>query len=393
MLPIGRLFLKRFYWSYVLTVIDKCKSVGVLEYGSSVFNVNFNLNILLIKIIMKIYTYFGEFYWFNVYILGYLDSFLKNYTDDEPLVILTLPDYAFILEHYFKNNKKIQILGKDDTTYISYRRGHHGNPNSGDEKNFDSILKYGSVHMESNLLFTNSWLENTHCYLAWIKENKLNEYGDPIDTQYTTEPVPDNTLKSSYSLYEYLLKKHSDKPWLKYYSHNENTLFDLVTDLFKKETLSISHHQITRIIERSPIPNTYIHIFPRNRGGHWNTGHISHIGEDNWIRICKLLKDKYPNRQICCHGHMESFQNNLNDYIDIKVKNIEESINLFHKSDILISPASGLVELAVNCGIKKIIYISENSLPRWTNNPFNVERNYVNINNDWSKFVSYCNSL
>ena len=350
---------------------------------------------------MKIYTYFGEFYWFNVFILGYLDNYLNTYST-ETIGILTLPDYAQILEQYFKNNDKIRILGKNEKIYISYRRGHHGNPNTGNLENFKLILKYGNIDINSKLLFTNSWLEQTKFYLEWIKENKLNKYGDKINTTYNIEPLPDNSLKSKFSLYEYLLKKYPNKPWIKHINKTENTLFDLNNDLFNKENLHTKHYQITRIIKHEPINNNFIHIFPRNRTGHWNNGHISHISYKNWVKICKLLKKLYPDRKICCHGHMESFQEDLNNYIDIKVINIKESINLFYKSDILISPASGLVELAVNCGIKNIIYIYENNLGMskngirdrtGTNNPFNANRKYININNDWNNFKKCCNQL
>ena len=113
---------------------------------------------------------------------------------------------------------------------------------------------------------------------------------------------------------------------------------------------------------------------------------MSHICIDNWIKICKLLKEKYPNKQICCHGHMESFQDELMDLVDITTNNITDSINLFYNTQLVISPPSGLIELAVNCGLKNIIYIYENGMHNWTNNPFNVRRYNIHIKNGLESF-------
>jgi hypothetical protein len=50
----------------------------------------------------------------------------------------------------------------------------------------------------------------------WIKNNNFNQYGDAIDTAYTGgTPLFDEKTGRTISLYDYLLAKHPDKPWLK----------------------------------------------------------------------------------------------------------------------------------------------------------------------------------
>ena len=50
---------------------------------------------------------------------------------------------------------------------------------------------------------------------AWIKENDLNQYGDPKGTFYTGgTPLFDEKTGRSIDKYEYILKNHSDRPWL-----------------------------------------------------------------------------------------------------------------------------------------------------------------------------------
>jgi hypothetical protein len=331
------------------------------------------------------YVYFGEFYWLNVFVLNYLDNYLlKN--KDTVVNIITLPDYAIVMKAFFKGYDNINIYGEGSKLYVAYRRGHSGQPLTGYENNFSIINEYGYCDIDSQLLFTNSWLENSLFFNKWKNENNLNNYGDPVDNKYDKEPLPDKSLKSPYSNYEYLLKQFPSKPWNKYIDNEKNTIKDLVQDLFKKKTLSVEHSQINRRIFINPNKNEYIHIFPRNRSNHWNKGHMSHICIDNWIKICKLLKEKYPNKQICCHGHMESFQDELMDLVDITTNNITDSINLFYNTQLVISPPSGLIELAVNCGLKNIIYIYENGMHNWTNNPFNVRRYNIHIKNGLESF-------
>ncbi len=51
---------------------------------------------------------------------------------------------------------------------------------------------------------------------AWIMENDLNQYGDPKDIMYMGgTPLFDETTGRSIDRYEYILKMHPDRPWLK----------------------------------------------------------------------------------------------------------------------------------------------------------------------------------
>jgi len=51
---------------------------------------------------------------------------------------------------------------------------------------------------------------------TWIAENNLNQYGDPKGTMYPGgTPLFNETTKKKISRYEYIIKKHPDKPWRK----------------------------------------------------------------------------------------------------------------------------------------------------------------------------------
>ena len=50
----------------------------------------------------------------------------------------------------------------------------------------------------------------------WIEENDLNKYGDPKNTFYTGgTPLFNEGTGETIDLYEYILEKHPDRPWLK----------------------------------------------------------------------------------------------------------------------------------------------------------------------------------
>ncbi len=49
---------------------------------------------------------------------------------------------------------------------------------------------------------------------AWIKANDLNEYGDSKNTVYLGgNPLFNESTGQHTDLYEYILKKHPDRPW------------------------------------------------------------------------------------------------------------------------------------------------------------------------------------
>lgn len=51
---------------------------------------------------------------------------------------------------------------------------------------------------------------------AWIKENNLNQYGDPEHTVYLGgTPLFDESTGERIDKYEYILRRHSDRPWRK----------------------------------------------------------------------------------------------------------------------------------------------------------------------------------
>ena len=50
---------------------------------------------------------------------------------------------------------------------------------------------------------------------AWIKKNNLNRYGDPKNMMYRGgTPLFNEGTGESTDRYEYILRKHPDRPWL-----------------------------------------------------------------------------------------------------------------------------------------------------------------------------------
>jgi len=50
----------------------------------------------------------------------------------------------------------------------------------------------------------------------WIEENDLNKYGDPKNTLYPGgTPLFNEGTGETIDLYEYILRNHPDRPWLK----------------------------------------------------------------------------------------------------------------------------------------------------------------------------------
>ena len=59
-------------------------------------------------------------------------------------------------------------------------------------------------------------LEEKRLIGAWIIENDLNQYGDIKDTVYMGgTPLFNETTSQSIDRYEYILQRHSDRPWKK----------------------------------------------------------------------------------------------------------------------------------------------------------------------------------
>ena len=51
---------------------------------------------------------------------------------------------------------------------------------------------------------------------GWIKTNNLDRYGDPADTIYAGgTPLLDEKTQKITDLYDYILRRHPNRPWLK----------------------------------------------------------------------------------------------------------------------------------------------------------------------------------
>ena len=73
------------------------------------------------------------------------------------------------------------------------------------------VLKLSKEAAEEEISFEEKQLIET-----WIIENNLNQYGDSKDTLYLGgTPLFDEKTGKSIDKYEYILRKHPDRPWIK----------------------------------------------------------------------------------------------------------------------------------------------------------------------------------
>lgn len=49
----------------------------------------------------------------------------------------------------------------------------------------------------------------------WIEKNYLNQYGDPINTQYQGSPLADRVTGENIDRYRLILRKYPQRPWNK----------------------------------------------------------------------------------------------------------------------------------------------------------------------------------
>lgn len=63
--------------------------------------------------------------------------------------------------------------------------------------------------------------------LVWIKQNNLNQYGDPITTSYAAgAPLSPNGHKQYVNRFHYIIAKHPDRPWNAGTAVDEKVLID-----------------------------------------------------------------------------------------------------------------------------------------------------------------------
>lgn len=71
---------------------------------------------------------------------------------------------------------------------------------------------------ETRQMFTDGFpsQREKHQVVRWLMLNSLNKYGDPMGTMYSgSTPLYNEATGEIISRYEYLVKKHPGKPWLK----------------------------------------------------------------------------------------------------------------------------------------------------------------------------------
>ena len=183
---------------------------------------------------MKIYTYFGQYFFLENYIIGQLQRYFIAKPETK-LNIITLKEHGKLLEKVFPNNINIIIPHDENELMIKYQRYHHGAINTGNPDNIKIIIKYGVTAIDSELMRNNAWFELNLTMKEWLKDNNLpkegyNLYGDKIGTEYKEAP------KGTYSYIEHLAKKYKDLPWFPRddddFKPNEN-IYDLFNDMLK----------------------------------------------------------------------------------------------------------------------------------------------------------------
>ena len=287
-------------------------------------------------------------------------------------------EYNLILKDKFPNNiKTIHPCNQ----IIEYRRKHHGNPG----KNFEELLKIGNISCKSELLQTNTYYENCEAIKIWQKLNNLNIYGENIDTIYNSEhgPLPDKSLKSEWSIFQYILKKFPTKPWEENINEDKDIIFDLYLDFMKKEfnvPILQKFNLKNKLIPSDTFINygKIINIFPRCRPENGCAGRRN-ISIDVWYHIIDYLLKKYSNYTIICHGHNESLTTNLKEKYPtlVSTKSITESLFYYYNSKILISPDSGMTDFARNCGLENLVIISFPYISKY--NPFNCKIHHTQL--------------
>jgi hypothetical protein len=294
---------------------------------------------------MKIYTFFGEFGFLNRFVISELENKLKN----NKIYFFTVRTYANILKEYFKNNNNLILLKPDNDLYIEYRRRYHGNP--GNEKNFKIINTLGYIASDSKLCRTNTWLKNSNFYKKWIEIEKPKI----------------NFNKKYLCLYDCISDLYPTKPWQKY-TDSSNNLYDWCQDYLKQNNITPlkTGYTINKPLFIEPIKNDWIHIFAKKKARDDNQFFETIF----YMEICKIIKKKYPDKKIFCHGTIESMGKELSQYVDYYPKNFTHSQNVLANCKLFISAWSGMGEFALNCNTRNLIYLKNSKNKCF--NPFNA---------------------
>ena len=78
------------------------------------------------------------------------------------------------------------------------------------------VLAAGAVFLvkEADPIFSEISLQERTQIDAWIGENDLNQYGDPKETAYAGgTPLFNEATGETTDRYEYILQRHTDRPW------------------------------------------------------------------------------------------------------------------------------------------------------------------------------------
>lgn len=79
---------------------------------------------------------------------------------------------------------------------------------------FSGVIFYFTSNISSPTPVSNVPPEEQKKIDQWIRENDLNEYGDPKTTVYAGGTPLYNEVTGEYTQrYEYILQQHPDRPW------------------------------------------------------------------------------------------------------------------------------------------------------------------------------------
>lgn len=116
-----------------------------------------------------------------------------------------------------------------------------------------------------------------------------------------------------------------------------------------------------KLIVNKPIRKN-ICIFPRNRpdaiGLENSDINRRNIDENTVINIIKFITNNYNNYDIYILGHSNETVNiDWSKYNIIREDDIIKSVNILNNCDLLLSPCSGYIDFAKNCGVHNIILL------------------------------------
>lgn len=78
------------------------------------------------------------------------------------------------------------------------------------------VTEYQNINNQTKSFIDYEISENEKQQIdVWQLKNNLNEYGDPVNTQYQDNPLNDKTTGETIDRYRLILNKFPERPWNK----------------------------------------------------------------------------------------------------------------------------------------------------------------------------------